>query len=123
MLERRRFHRFEDLPVKVNMRKESDTDSFDAEIADLGVGGIKIRTERNINIYDYYEMVIHLNDSSSEVSLAVKGKAWRIEPDTQKNDDTSRFVALEFVSFDENYRKAFTKFIASYLINSSTNIL
>ncbi|QAR34136.1 PilZ domain-containing protein [Geovibrio thiophilus] len=123
MIERRRFHRFEDVPVRVRLRKEECFASIDAEIKDISIGGIKIRTDEVINIYDFYDLKICFHGCSEPEGIAAKAKVWRIEPDTEKNNDISRFAALEFVSFEEGDRRIFTKFLAGFLMGSGTEVV
>ncbi|WP_022852067.1 PilZ domain-containing protein [Limisalsivibrio acetivorans] len=120
MRERRRYHRFEDLPVKVELKSNDGSGLFEAEIIDVGIGGMKIRTDENITIYEKYMMLIKYPEDESLSEFEVEGKAWRIEPDTEINNDISRYVAIEFTGFDEKYRKMFTRFIANYLVKSNT---
>jgi hypothetical protein len=90
---------------------------------DISIGGIKIRTDEAINIYEFYEILINFNDSAETAGITAKAKVWRIEPDTEKNNDISRFSALEFVSFEEGDRKIFTKFLAGFLMGSGTEVI
>ncbi|MCD8491175.1 MAG: PilZ domain-containing protein [Geovibrio sp.] len=123
MIERRRFHRFEDVPVSVRLRKEDGFSFIDAEIKDISIGGIKIRTDEAINIYDFYELRICFQGCADNGGITAKAKVWRIEPDTERNNDISRFAALEFVSFEEGERRVFTKFLAGFLMGSGTEVV
>ncbi|MCD8490814.1 MAG: PilZ domain-containing protein [Geovibrio sp.] len=123
MIERRRFHRFEDVPVRVSLKKDSGSAFIEAEIKDISIGGIKIRTDQVINIYDFYDLKISFQSFGDSEGISAKAKVWRIEPDTERNNDISRFAAMEFVSFEEGDRKVFTKFLAGFLMGSGTEVV
>jgi len=119
MLDRRQFERFENLPIEVFIKRTESDDFVKVDPMDIGVGGVRIRTTENILMYEPVMIKILLHQNVEDPMTLVNAKAWRIEPDTVRNDDLSRYVALCFIDLEDKYRKNLVDFVTDYIINSS----
>lgn len=120
MDDRRKFQRFSELAVDIRLCASGEGSCFEADLKDVSIGGLKIRTDEPVEMYGFYSVEISFGLNGDRETVRAEGKVWRIEPDTEKNDDKSRFAAIEFTSFAEGNRALFTKFIAGFILMGET---
>lgn len=122
MDDRRKFQRVCDVAVDINMRALSGGSVFEANLKDVSIGGMKVRTDEAVEMYGFYSVDITFCHNGEEQTVCAEGKVWRIEPDTETNDDKSRFAALEFTSFAEGNKALFSKFLAGFILRGESAI-
>jgi c-di-GMP-binding flagellar brake protein YcgR len=118
MDDRRKFQRVSDANVEIQMCALEGKSTFDANLKDVSIGGIKVRTNEAVEMYGFYKITIRIYENNNVHTVEAEGKVWRIEPDTEINDNISRFVALEFTSFADGNKALFSKFLAGFALKN-----
>ena len=117
-MERRMFHRFVDLPLKVTVVRDGSDDEIEVIPVDLGIGGLKIECSVNLQMYEKCLVKISAVAAGERKSLCeADSQVWRIEPYTDEYDGVKRFVAFRFRELPVESREKIVEFLTDYVVN------
>ncbi|MGB9730568.1 MULTISPECIES: PilZ domain-containing protein [Calditerrivibrio] len=128
-MERRKYKRYSGIPIRVLLKDEKDGSFKNVNLINLSLGGILIRTNEDISIYQNFLVKIEIplesinafKNHDKDVVFA-KAIVWRIEADKENfsmNSNNNFFnAALKFIEIGKHEKEI----IENYLSNFEENV-
>ncbi|MGC8924714.1 MAG: PilZ domain-containing protein [Calditerrivibrio sp.] len=128
-MERRKYKRYSGIPIRVLLKDEKDGSFKNVNLINLSLGGILIRTNEDISIYQNFLVKIEIplesintfKNHDKDVVFA-KAIVWRIEADKENfsmNSNNNFFnAAPKFIEIGKHEKEI----IENYLSNFEENV-